>query len=139
MGFTTFIPVVAAVLGLATAASTPPTVFHDRSNALFKRNQPIKMPAWNYANQTTADATADGKVGLILEPDLVEGKPGKDGATVTKSKLGPYTIQPGAMLERPVTKFPAPCKNCYITAMQLGLEYVDGKRANVDTGAWCVP
>jgi hypothetical protein len=131
------ISVIAAIFGLA-AARTTPTVYHDRSNVLLPRTNPIKMPSWNYANATTPDATPDGRVGVILEPDLVEGQPGKDGAIVKKTRLGPYTIQPGAMLERPVPMFAAPCKDCYITAMQLGLEYADGKRANVDTGAWSV-
>jgi hypothetical protein len=131
------ISVVAAVFSLAAALTTP-TVYHDHSNALFPRNNPIKMPSWNYANETTPDATPDGRVGVILEPDLVEGKPGKDGALVKKTRLGPYTVQPGTMLERPVPMFTPPCKDCYITAMQLGLEYADGKRANVDTGAWFV-
>jgi hypothetical protein len=129
--------IFAAAFSLVAAVSTP-TVYHDRSNALFPRTNPIKMPSWNYANQTTPDATPDGQVGVILEPDLVEGKPGKDGGIVKKTRLGPYTVQPGTMLERPVPMFAAPCKDCYITAMQLGLEYADGKRANVDTGAWFV-
>lgn len=33
--------------------------------------------------------------------------------------------------------FEKPCEDCYITAMQLGLEYENGKVANADTGAWC--
>jgi hypothetical protein len=136
MGFVQLIFVLAG-LKIATALTTP--AFNlDRSNDLFPRSNPIKMPAWNYANETTPDATPDGMVGVIIDPDLVEGKPGKDGGIVKKTRLGPYTVQPGAMLERPVPMFPAPCKDCYITAMQLGLEYADGKIANVDTGAWFV-
>lgn len=97
---------------------------------------PKRFPAWNYANQTTADATADGSVGVILEPDLVPGKPGKDGATVKKIKVGTYTIPAATTMELPVPRFELPCTNCYITAFQLGLEYPNGKVANVDTGAW---
>jgi hypothetical protein len=137
MHTTIFAPLFAALVNLAAAAGKS-IIYHDRNNALSTRSQPIKMPAWNYANETTSDATANGMVGVIIEPDLVEGKTGKDGGTVTKTRLGPYTIPPGSMFERPVPKFAPPCKNCYITAMQLGLEYTDGKKANVDTGAWYV-
>jgi hypothetical protein len=111
--------------------------YHDRSNAhLLKRGPPQRFPDWNYANATTPDATPDGLTGVIFEPDLVEGKPGKDDAQVKKTRIGPITIPPGATLNRPVVNFPPPCKDCLITAIQLGLEYADGKRANVDSGAW---
>jgi hypothetical protein len=43
-------------------------------------------PAWNFVNGTTPDATADGKVGVLLEPDLIPGSKGKDGGKVVKSK-----------------------------------------------------
>jgi hypothetical protein len=36
-------------------------------------------PEWNFANATTPDAAPDRSKGVIIEPDLVEGKPGKDG------------------------------------------------------------
>jgi hypothetical protein len=29
-----------------------------------------------------------------------------------------------------------PCQDCYITWMQVGLEHVDGRRADADTGMW---
>jgi hypothetical protein len=113
--------------------------YHDRSNKhLLKRGPPLRFPEWNYANATTPDATPDGLTGVIFEPDLVEGQPGKDGGQIKKTRIGPITIPPGATLNRPVVNFPAPCTNCLITAIQLGLEYPDGKRANVDSGAWYV-
>lgn len=111
--------------------------YRNRSNAhLLKRGPPQRFPEWNYANATTPDATPDGLTGVIFEPDLVEGMPAKDGGQIKKTKIGPITIPPGATLNRPVVNFPPPCKDCLITAIQLGLEYPDGKRANVDSGAW---
>ena len=104
-------------------------------------------PKWNFANATTEDAKADGSVGVILEPDLVEGKVGKDGGIVKKIRFGPYTVQPGKKMSYSIGAFgispieigrPLPCTDCYITAMQLNLEYPDGKIANVDTGAWYI-
>jgi hypothetical protein len=101
-----------------------------------------RFAEWNYANQSTADATPDGLKGVIIEPDLVEGKPGKDGATVTKIKFGPYKLGPGQTITRTLIGAlngkSSPCKDCYVTAMQHNLEYEDGKKANVDTGAWYV-
>ena len=102
-------------------------------------------PMWMLVNATTPDAAPDGSKGVIIEPDLTEGQPGKDGAVVKKIKFGPYTLQPGQKKDFPIGAFgvdpsemgrPLPCYNCYITAMQLNLEYPDGKIANVDTGAW---
>jgi hypothetical protein len=117
--------------------SVPTGAFHDQV-------QVWEPPKWNFANETTADATADGSVGVIIEPDLVyvEGKTntGKDGATVKKIKFGPYTLQPGQKKEFPIGAYgitpiergrELPCTECYITAMQLNLEYPDGKIANV--------
>lgn len=44
------------------------------------------FPAYNFVNATTPDATADGKIGVLLEPDLVPGARGKDGGMVRKSE-----------------------------------------------------
>ncbi|PGG95888.1 hypothetical protein AJ79_09825 [Helicocarpus griseus UAMH5409] len=71
------------------------------------------------------------------EPDLDPSKPGKDGATVTKIKYGPYTLEAMDMISnRPDLNMETPCKDCYITAIQANLEYEDGTTANVNTGAW---
>jgi hypothetical protein len=124
----------------SNAASIPTSDFSNRVRA-------YDPPRWMFANETTEDATANGSRGVIIEPDLVyeEGKVGKDGATVKKIKFGPYTLQPGQKKEFPIGAFglspiemgrPLPCTDCYITAMQLNLEYPDGTIANVDTGAW---
>jgi hypothetical protein len=118
----------------------------------------VKMPAWNYANATTPDATKDGSVGVIIEADLDVTKPGKDGAKVKKIRVGPMKVAGGKsqlyMVNRGTfglvsglvgafqpfgtgdVTMETPCTDCFITAMQLGLEYPDGKSANVDTGAW---
>lgn len=36
--------------------------------------------------------------------------------------------------EQPST--PLPCRDCLITSMQMGLEYVDGSPADANTGIW---
>jgi hypothetical protein len=71
----------------AAAPVAAPKMIHNATHTV------IKMPDWNYANSTTKDATADGKVGVILEDDIVEGKPGKDGATVKKGMNIPLQDQ----------------------------------------------
>ncbi|KAE9965029.1 hypothetical protein BLS_007910 [Venturia inaequalis] len=113
--------------------------YHQRSNThiLNRREPPKRFPEWNYANATTPDASPDGLKGIIFEPDLIPGQPGKDGGQIKKTRIGPITIPPGATLNRPVVNFAPPCKDCLVTAIQLGLEYEDGKSANVDSGAWC--
>jgi hypothetical protein len=136
----------AAAINAVNAASIP-TVFNDRSTAGFLHME-TKLdppPIWNFANSTTDGARADGSVGVIIEPDLVEGAPGKDGGIVKKIKFGKYTLKPGQKKEFPIGLFglspierglDTPCQDCYLTAMQLNLEYPDGTIANVDTGAW---
>jgi hypothetical protein len=128
-----------AAISTISAASIPTTFHHERFVE--------PPPKWNFANATTSDAKPDGSQGVIIEPDLELGKPGKDGGIVKKIKFGPYKLQPGQKKEFPIGAFgltpiepgrPLPCTDCYITAMQLNLEYEDGKIANVDTGAWYV-
>jgi hypothetical protein len=105
-------------------------------NVFYRRDQPMKMPAWNYANATTPDATPDGFVGVIIEPDLVDGASGKDGGKVKKMRLGPYSLAPGETKNGRIMPFGLPCTDCLITAMQLTCEFANGKPANVDSGAW---
>jgi hypothetical protein len=137
MSFLKILLSATAVARSINAATIPPASYHDRFLE--------PPPKWMYANETTSDAKPDGSEGVIIEPDLVEGKPGVDGAQVKKIRFGPYTMQPGQKREFPIGAFgispsepgrPLPCTDCYITAMQLNLEYEDGKIANVDTGAW---
>jgi hypothetical protein len=154
-----------AVASLANPINNPgqDTAWEHENKGIHKRQHSsghtaVKMPAWNYANGTTSDATSDGSVGVIIEPDLDVTKPGKDGAKVKKVRVGPIKVAGGkaqlfmvnrgsfGLVSSLVGAFQGfgvgdvsmetPCTDCYITAMQLGLEYPDGKSANVDTGAW---
>lgn len=83
-------------------------------------------------------AGQDGSIpaGVVLEPDLVKGKPN----TVTH-RYGPYQLGGMKMISnRPVLSVKRPCTGtCYITALQAGLEYADGKQANVNTGVCLRP
>jgi hypothetical protein len=121
---------------LVEAAATSYRTLNKVKIAKRQHHEPIKMPAWNSANSTTPDATPDGKKGVIIEPDLKEGKPGKDGGIVKNVRLGPYPLKAGQTKHGVVPNFAVPCTNCYITAMQLTCEYADGKEANVDSGTW---
>jgi hypothetical protein len=137
-----FLAEAAGVIQIVDAVYIPSNIPPDGFRDHVTKFEP---QAWNFANSTTADAKADGSVGVIIEPDLVEGVPGKDGAIIKKIKFGPYTLQPGQKQEYPIGLWgpslsaggrELPCYDCYITAMQLNLEYLDGTTANVDTGAW---
>ncbi len=93
MAFQTILVVAVAAAGLVDSARLP---FRTKGESLIGRreynqmlrhqagHQNMRFPDWNYANETTKDATANGMTGVILEADLVLGKAGKDGATVTK-------------------------------------------------------
>jgi hypothetical protein len=109
--------------------------FTAQAATLGRRNDQLLMPSWNSANGTTPDATPDGSVGVIIEPDLVVGKPVTPGGTVIKLRFGPWTVGSGKTTTKMISH-QSPCQDCYITAMQVNLEYEDGKEANVDTGAW---
>jgi len=76
--------------------------------------------------------------GLYIEPQLDSTKPSKTpGGRLVKQRFGPYSIAAGGMLSnRPVMGVDLPCSNCWIVAINAGLEYADGSKANVNTGAW---
>jgi hypothetical protein len=131
----------------AIALPGPPVFPYASETIISRRDANFNPPKWMFANATTEDATPDGSQGIIIEPDLDPSKPGKDGAIVKKIKFGPYTLAAGQKREYPIGAFglspiepgrPPPCTDCFITAMQLNLEYEDGKIANVDTGAWYI-
>jgi hypothetical protein len=96
MVFQTFFSLVVAAAAVVEAVKIPQRIKGEsligrrEYNQLLRRqhgHEAIKMPEWNYANGTTKDATIDGKVGVILEPDLIVGSKGKDGAMITKCKF----------------------------------------------------
>jgi hypothetical protein len=77
--------------------------------------------------------------GYQTESDLDEKKPAvAAGGKVVKVRQGPFRIEPGKQLS-PDLQWNAepqmPCKDCYVTAIQGGLEYEDGTPAELDTGA----
>ena len=73
-----------------------------------------------------------------VEPDLDPSQPPKTpGAKFATTKHGPFSVRSMSMVEnRPLLNVEKPCEDCYIVALQAGLEYPDGTVANVDTGAW---
>ncbi|KAL1955726.1 hypothetical protein VTO42DRAFT_8124 [Malbranchea cinnamomea] len=72
------------------------------------------------------------------EPDLDPSKPPiTEGATLTKIRYGPYEVAAMDMISNRLDlNIELPCKDCFITALQADLEYEDGSRANINTGAW---
>ena len=55
-------------------------------------------------------------------------------------KYGPYTVpsmdEDNGMINFGGEAVPAPCTNCLVTFIHAGLEYVDGTRADANTGMW---
>jgi hypothetical protein len=85
-----------------------------------------------FATGTTADATPDGRRGVILEDDLIS--PTTPGAKIVKRRHGPYSLRPGMFDWFAAEKLP--CEKCFVTAMQGGLESENGTALNIQDGAW---
>jgi hypothetical protein len=100
-----------------------------------QNNSPF--PGTTNCTETPGHGHGELPEGFLDEPDLDPTKPGKDGATVTKIRHGPYNVGAGDMISnRYDSGLTKPCRNCYITAIQANLEYANGTTANVNTGAW---
>src|ERR1700744_6323638 len=123
----TIMPLIKSFFTFAACAS-----FGIQAATFGRRNFESRMPDWNFANRTTADATPNGSVGVIIEPDLVVGNPVTPGGTVTKLRFGPFNVRSGKAATRLISH-QGPCRDCYITAMQVNLEYENGTVANVNT------
>jgi hypothetical protein len=124
--FADFVPAVPFDIpfGIASSTRKPPV----------KDAAPAKIPSYvRFANATTQDATNDGRVGVILSNDLIA--PVTPGSKIKKTRHGPYKMKAAKMFDWGAMD-KSPCNNCYITAMQAGLEYEDGSKANINTGAW---
>lgn len=64
--------------------------------------------------------------------DLPDNGPG-----IIKVRYGPYTVRANSETSPIILSMKKPCiSDCWITAMQGGLEYADGTVANADQGAW---
>lgn len=74
----------------------------------------------------------------VVERITIKSPKSDPAAKLVKIKHGPYTVPGnGGMVHNAMTaKVTMPCTNCYVTALQAGLEYPDGSDANIDTGAW---
>jgi hypothetical protein len=69
-----------------------------------------------------------------------------DGAKTIKLRYGPYVVpnmgvknflgEEGALWNFPDTVVEKPCDQCTIVGMNAGLEFPDGKNANIDNGLW---
>jgi hypothetical protein len=87
-------------------------------------------------DSTTSSFLSPLPPGTILEPDLDVTKPAKTpGAKLIKIKVGPITVQPMQMYMTG-NFLPMPCTDCFVTALQGGLEYENGTAAHIDSGAW---
>jgi len=68
------------------------------------------------------------------------------GAKRIKMRYGPYSVpnmnktsimgENGMLWNYPDLAIPKPCTECTIVSQVAGLEYADGKNANIDTGLW---
>lgn len=77
--------------------------------------------------------------GFKIEPDLDTSKtPSTPGASIIKIRQGPFRIASKIALaqdEQFLTDPQLPCTDCWITAIQGGLEFANGTAAHVEHGA----
>jgi hypothetical protein len=77
--------------------------------------------------------------GFKTEPDLDPSKKSSTpGAKVVKLRQGPFKLTPNVELlqdEQFLTEPALPCTDCWITAIQGGLEFANGTAAHVEQGA----
>jgi len=60
----------------------------------------------------------------------------QEGGSVVKVRYGPYNVSAKSEIDPYLLTMKKPCETCWVTAMQGGLEYADGRIANADSGAW---
>ncbi|QDS69560.1 hypothetical protein FKW77_007927 [Venturia effusa] len=119
-------------------------------------NIPDKKVPWADVQKRQAIATLTtlmGKGGKVADPagaaprKQVIASPSKvAGVKRIKMRHGPYSVpnmnrtsimgEAGALWNYPDTAIQKPCTECTIVAQRAGLEYPDGKNANIDTGMW---
>jgi hypothetical protein len=68
------------------------------------------------------------------------------GSKTVKMRYGPYKVpdmgkknivgEAGSLWNYPDRAIEKPCTACVIVGMNAGLEYPDGKNANIDSGLW---
>jgi hypothetical protein len=75
-----------AIIPIRTRPITRRGLAKRQHNGMMMQDPRAKMPWFNFVNETTPDATLDGKAGVLLEPDLIPGTRGIDGAMIRKSK-----------------------------------------------------
>ena len=71
---------------------------------------------------------------------------GNAAAKTVKIRYGPYKVpnmtvknvlgEEGTLWNYPDNSVKKPCEDCYIVGMSAGLEWPDGKNANINEGMW---
>lgn len=70
-------------------------------------------------------------------PYPVEDDLSDSGPNIIKIRYGPYNVRANSMANPFLFSLKKPCTTeCWVTALQGGLEYANGKVANADSGAW---
>jgi hypothetical protein len=77
---------------------------------------------------------------------FVEMEPRVQGAKTVKVRYGPYKVpnmsvknimgEEGTLWNYPDNHVKKPCDECYIVGMNAGLEWPNGKNANINEGMW---
>jgi hypothetical protein len=87
------------------------------------------------------------KANDLPEREVLQRRTQTTGSKTIKIRYGPFKIpnasiknmagEMGMLFNYPMDKVARPCEGkCTIVGMTAGLEYLDGKSANIDTGLW---
>jgi hypothetical protein len=111
---------------------------------------------WRYEQKRQIISTITsllGKGGKVADPpgaapkrQMLQSKSVLPGVKRVKMRYGPYSVpnmnktslvgESGMLWNYPDVAIAKPCTECTIVAQVAGLEYPDGKNANIDTGLW---
>lgn len=105
--------------------------------------------------RSSAERFGSGNYGKVSDYSTrvarVQNLPARKASTVPNSKTvklryGPYTVpsmskkngldDEGSLWNFPDKDVPKPCESCIILAMEAGLEYPDGRVANINDNSW---
>jgi hypothetical protein len=135
----------ALVTGVAIGAPTT------RGNFAEELNQLAKRQSGGIASLVTMINTGYGRVAdpagaTAKRVPLANRATSIPTAKTVKMRYGPYKVpnmgkknivgEEGSLWNYPDTRIEKPCEECVIVGMNAGLEYPDGKNANIDTGMW---
>jgi hypothetical protein len=135
----------AVMAGVAVGAPTARGNFAEELNQLAKRQSGGIASLVNMIN-TGYGRVADPAGATSKRVPLANRATTVPNAKTVKMRYGPYKVpnmgkknivgEEGSLWNYPDNRIEKPCDECVIVGMNAGLEYADGRNANIDSGMW---